>query len=136
MRALIILIFVPLLLSSQWTEKPKLNKKLKELETFMSNHIPNGHSSVSGYELTLNGTVLNKKTVLMGGDSHSKSFELYNSYITHRRVEMTKRDAEFFGYDEYWEVSIDGSWLHTELLKEKHALIMVEMLKDIQKSLK
>lgn len=98
----------------------------------MAERIPINHSGVNGYKLTLDGCTLTKET-LLDRDSHSKSFDLHKAHITYNHDQVDDESAEVYGYKDYWDVEINGDWLHTEILKEKDAQNIVYLLTNLQK---
>lgn len=113
-----------------------IKKKLNSLEVFMNEHIPTNHMSVIGYNIVIKRCKLEKETLVDDNTSHSTSFDLKNAKVSYEALQMDDESAEVYGFKDYWDVEIDGSWFHTELTTEQDAILMVDMLGSIQDSCK
>jgi len=98
----------------------------------MNQHIPEGHSGVKGYSITLRKTVLTKKTVLFEGKPHRKSFDLKNAVISTEYFKLEGEEADVMGFGEYWDVNINGDWITTELQHKKDVDRIVYLLEKIK----
>lgn len=117
------------------TQKAETIVYLKELESFMNQHIPEGHVSVTGYEITLKNGILDKYTLVDGGESHHKMYSLKNATFQLDHNKFVGEEIEIYGFSNYWDVEIDHQWILSEIQKKEDAKYMISLLKKIQESL-
>ncbi len=131
MKSILILLFclAGLQLSAQTKDVQTL---VSELEKFMDNHIPEGHSSVTGYTLTYSNGILKKRTLVdEEGESHSTSFNMKMAEITADKFKLDGVEAKMLGYKTYYEINIDGAWIIDGLTSKKAAKEVVGILEAI-----
>ena len=108
-----------------------MDKKVKKIETFLNNHIPFGHSAVSGYTVKLDDLTLTVETHVYDEESHSRTYNLKEASIDIDKYELEEEVVQFYGFSTYWEVSIDGQWISGELEHEKDAKQIASLLKEL-----
>lgn len=132
MRIFLFILGLTLFPFGGWSQSIK--KQLAQIEAFLDSHIPTNHFSVTGYKLSISKGILTKETLVEDGTSHMATYML-KAPVTYEQLQMDDEAAEVYGFKNYWEVYIGGSWILTEILEEKDALKLMEMIQQLQESL-
>ena len=115
--------------------KVSIEEKLEKLEAFMEERIPTLNSAIIAYGLTIENGLLRRAGLTEEGESYNHKFNLKGADIIYEYYKLDADEAQVYGFNGFWEVYVNGSYFHTEIIKERDAELIVRMLKALQKSI-
>ena len=130
----LLIILISFISVSCFSQKKELKKHVKELETFLNEHIPSGAANVEGYKLRVNGCDLDKETFIKGDHiEHHKVYDLKDALITTQHFEFGDALSDSTGiHSEYWDVDIDDKWILSGFSTWEEAQKLVVLITEVQ----
>lgn len=112
-------------------ESHKLDSLIKTLDNYMSTHIPDMNSGISGFKNKVENKTLIRTTFVYDDEPYDKSFDLDNTTVEIEKIKVDREAARVYGFKYYYEVSIDGSWFLSNIEDLKVANRIKVLLDEI-----
>lgn len=113
----------------------KIDSLINTLDNYMSTHIPDMNSGVSGYKNKVENKTLIKTTFVYEGESHNASFDLDKTTVKIEKLKVDREAARAYGFKYYYEVSIDGSWFSSNIedvkIAERIKVLLDEIIQEL-----